>query len=49
MKGFNVLIDNYRTATEGLGTVGKVIVTIVVAFIVVAIIFALTGVILDSI
>lgn len=49
MKAFNVLRDNYRSATEGLGTVGKIIVTVVVAFIIVAIIFALTGVILDTI
>lgn len=49
MKGFNVLIDNYRTATGSLGIVGKAIVTIVLAFIIVAIIFAITAVILDSI
>lgn len=49
MKGLNVFLDNYKIATEGLGRLGKVLVTVVVAFIIVAIIFALTGVILDTI
>ncbi len=49
MKAINVLLENYRNATEGLSMLAKIFVTLVVCFIIVAILFALTGVILNGI
>lgn len=46
MKTFNVFIENYKTATEGLNIPAKVFITVVLIFILMAIIFAMAGVIM---
>lgn len=40
MKTLDVLIDNYKSTTEGLSLFGKVIVTFVVALIIISVISA---------
>lgn len=45
MKAIDILIQNYKNATEGFHILVKIIVAIVLAFIFIAVIFALVGVI----
>lgn len=46
METLNVFIENYKSATEGLNILAKVFITVVLVFILIAIMFALAGVIM---
>lgn len=48
MKAIEILIQNYKNATEGFNILVKIIIAIVLAFIFIAVIFAVVGVITDS-
>lgn len=45
MKPLNIFIENFRTATQGLNVVIKLIIAIILFFITFAIMFAIFGVI----
>ncbi len=47
MKTLNFFIENYKSATEGFNFLGKIFVLLVLAFIFIAVLFAIFGVALD--
>lgn len=47
MNPLETFIENYKNATRGLSMVSKIIVTLVLSFIFIAVIFAILGVIPD--
>ncbi len=47
MKTLNFFVENYKSATEGFNFLGKIFVLLVLAFIFIAVLFAIFGVALD--
>ncbi len=47
MKTLNFFIENYKSTTEGFNFLGKIFVLLILAFIFIAVLFAIFGVALD--
>ena len=47
MKTFQVFVENYLKATQGLNILVKILIALILAFIFIAVVFAIIGIIPD--